>query len=285
MRNARAVEVISIEAPTPARTIGKRVAKVSLSAMLIIMAAQAAWLEHELPPASLANIEISVTESAPVKTKGSSHEMTPLRPMRVDTALQALYPVPGAGVGDLLLDEKFPSLRDWIHPVTNSPELVPPQSGRHFGAPRPTLEVIRPECGEGHCGIDLDGPRGRPLVSVADGVVVRIERSELGLDGRSGRYVKIEHDDGTLTAYMHMDDIADGLQVGDHVEGGQYIGTLGATAVFEAAPHCHFSLEIPNHSGMQGDNTDTHYVDPAPFLARAHIVKVPDRRRAEKPAI
>ena len=31
---------------------------------------------------------------------------------------------------------------------------------------------------------------------------------------------RIEHDDGTLTAYMHLDDIADGLEVGDRVEAG-----------------------------------------------------------------
>ena len=90
----------------------------------------------------------------------------------------------------------------------------------------------------GHCGVDLDGPEGRPVVAVADGVVVRVERHELGLDGKSGRYVRIEHDDGTLTAYMHLDEIADGLELGDHVDGGQYIGTLGATAVYAvgAAP-------------------------------------------------
>ena len=115
--------------------------------------------------------------------------------------------------------------------------------------------------------------------------MVRVERSELGLDGRSGRYVRIEHDDGSLTAYMHMDDVADGLEVGDHVEAGQYIGTLGATAIYASLPHLHFSLEIPNRAGSLGDITDTHYVDPAPFLARASIAKIPDRRHAIKPAI
>ncbi len=114
---------------------------------------------------------------------------------------------------------------------------------------------------------------------------MRVERHELGLDGRSGRYVRIEHEDGTLTAYMHLDDVLDGLEVGDHVNGGEYIGTLGATAVYESVPHLHFSLEIPNQPGYHGDNTDTHYVDPAPFLVRAAIAPAPDRRRATKPAM
>ncbi len=190
------------------------------------------------------------------------------------------YPIPS--VNGQLLSETYPSLIDWIHPVADAIEKMPPEPSRHFGADRQGVE--RAECGEGHCGVDLDGPRGRALVSVADGVIVRVERHELGLDGRSGRYVRIEHDDGTLTAYMHLDDVADGLDVGDRVDGGQYLGTLGATACYEAAPHLHFSLELPNHPGTHGDNTDTHYVDPAPFLVRSHLAPAPDRRRGTKPA-
>jgi hypothetical protein len=46
---------------------------------------------------------------------------------------------------------------------------------------------------------------------------------------------------------------------------------LGATAVFQSPPHLHFSLEVPAHPGLHGDVTDTHYVDPAPFLVRSTI--------------
>ena len=97
--------------------------------------------------------------------------------------------------------------------------------------------------------------------------------------------MRIEHTDGTLTAYMHLDTIADGLEVGDQVVAGQYLGTLGATACYRAAAHLHFSLELPNHPGRHGDNTDTRYIDPAPFLVRARVVAVPDRRHARKPAL
>lgn len=180
------------------------------------------------------------------------------------------------------LDEEFPSLLDWVHPVTGTTEHMPEQQSRWFGAERKGIE--RSECGAGHCGVDLDGPEGRPVVAVSDGTVVRVERHELGLDGKSGRYVKIEHDDGTLTAYMHLDDIADGLEVGDRVDGNQYIGTLGSTAVYGSVPHLHFSLEVPNVPGRHGDNTNTHYVDPSPFLLRASISPVPERKHAIKPA-
>lgn len=240
------------------------------------LAGLALFAAHARPShaaSSLATIDLAEHEKLPMKTILTSREDVP--------SLDARWPIPTEAGQPL--DELYPSLVDWIHPVTGSEEHMPEQASRHFGAER--KGIMRTECGAGHCGVDLDGPRGRPIVAVADGIVVRVERHELGLDGRSGRYVRIEHDDGTLTAYMHLDDIADGLEVGDHVDGGQYIGTLGATAVYSAAPHLHFSLEVPNDPRQHGDNTNTHYVDPAPFLVRAKIVSIPDRKHAIKPAM
>jgi len=271
VKDARGVEEVTIIAPAPrsrmrfAAVGGAALAGLALC-VLLVRPTHAAN--------SLATIDLAEHESLPLKTITTTRENAP--------SLDLRWPIPSEGGQHL--DELYPSLVDWIHPVTGSDEHMPEQASRHFGAER--KGVTRTECGAGHCGVDLDGPRGRPVVAVADGTVIRVERHELGLDGRSGRYVRIEHDDGTLTAYTHLDDIADGLEVGDHVDGGQYIGTLGATAVYSAAPHLHFSLEIPNHPGaLHGDNTDTHYVDPAPFLVRAKIVSIPDRKHAIKPAM
>ena len=267
---SRGVEEVTVVAPSPRR--GARWLAWGTAAVVacVVGAAHATAPSHH---SSAPVIDLDVPETVAVKTEGVAREVAP--------SVDETFPVPV--LAGQRLDELYPSLVDWIHPVTGTEELYPAQPSRHFGAERAGIE--RRECGAGHCGVDLDGPRGRPVVAVADGVVVRVEHHELGLDGRSGRYVRIEHDDGTLTAYMHLDDIADGLEVGDHVDGGQYIGTLGATAVYSAAPHLHFSLEIPNHPGQHGDNTDTQYVDPAPFLMRANIVSIPDRRHGVKPAM
>lgn len=259
--------------PTPrlVRVLGGAVVG---SMLVAIVVGQWTWGEMAPPlPASLANVEVAPpAEPVRLRVEDTAHERVPPRLVTVETELEARYEVPvRAGVR---LDEMFPTLRAWTHPVTGAGELMPEQSSRHFGAHREGID--RPECGEGHCGIDLDGPRGQPIVAVAAGTVVRVELSELGLDGRSGRYVRIEHDDGTLTAYMHMDDVAD-VHVGQRVAAGQYLGTLGATAVFSSAPHLHFSLEIPAHPGQHGDTTDTHYVDPAPFLVRSTIAAPPSR--------
>jgi murein DD-endopeptidase MepM/ murein hydrolase activator NlpD len=259
--------------PTPrlVRVLGGTV----IGSMLVaIVIGQWTWGEMAPPPAaSLANVDLAApAEPVAFRLIDTAHEGLPARIATVETEIEARYEVPVQG--GVRLDERFPSLRAWTHPVTSSPELMPERVSRHFGAHREGIE--RPECGEGHCGVDLDGPRGRPLVAVAAGTVVRVERSERGLDGRSGRYVRIEHDDGTLTAYMHMDDVAD-VRVGDRVAASQYLGTLGATAVFASAPHLHFSLEVPAHPGLHGDHGDTRYVDPAPFLVRATIAPTSHR--------
>jgi murein DD-endopeptidase MepM/ murein hydrolase activator NlpD len=261
--------------PVPYRAI--RFAATSIAVMALAGLGFAQWQmneTHPLPAAALAQVQLGSSEdvATSVKLGGAQHESIPERVATVETQLESRYAVPQLESG-LALDEQFPSLRGWTHPVTNSPELMPEQASRHFGSAR--IGIERPECGAGHCGVDLDGPRGRPIVAVAVGTVVRIEHSELGLDGKSGRYVKIEHDDGALTAYMHLDSIEDGLRVGQRIAAGQVVGTLGATATYVAPPHCHFSLEVPNHPGTHGDNTDTHYVDPAPFLVRATIAPDP----------
>ncbi len=254
-------------------------AVIAASALIGLGFARWAWAS---PDASSANLELGSAEPDGGRIEATSREQIPDGPLfHIRTEVEAKYAMPLEGGAPL--DQVFTSLNGWVHPVTSTDELVPEQGSRLFGSQRTGIERV--ECGSGHCGVDLDGPRGRPIVAVARGTVVRVERSELGLDGRSGRYVRIEHDDGSLTAYMHMDDVADALQVGDHVEGGQYLGTLGATAVYSAPPHLHFSLELPDHPGHHGDNTETHYINPAPFLARATIAKTPVRRHAIKPAL
>lgn len=268
---------VMVSAP-PARSRRRAAIAAALAVSTLVGLGTARVTLGSTPAPALANLDL--VEGEPAHASGTgTRETAPPRPVHIETALEARYPMPTLDGEDL--DSVYPSLRGWIHPVTSSAELMPELASRHFGAAREGVE--RPECGAGHCGIDLDAPRGRPLVAVADGVIVRVERAELGADGRSGRYVRIQHDDGTLTAYMHMDEVAE-LQVGDHVLAGQYIGTLGATAVGNTPPHCHFSLELPNSAAAKGDVRDTHYIDPAPFLVRSTIVKTPDRRHAVKPS-
>jgi murein DD-endopeptidase MepM/ murein hydrolase activator NlpD len=273
VRHARGVEEVTVIAPPPPRQIPFAAIGAVLGVAAIAVASYS--LRVKLPAASLATINFDGGETLALGATLIEHEAAP--PI-IDPRDE--HPVPV--VDGVPLDELYPSLLDWIHPVVDTEEALPEQRTGRFGAGRDG--VSRTECGRGHCGIDLTGPVGRPIVVVGDGVVVRVEHSELGRDGRSGRYVRVEHADGSLTSYMHLDTITQDLQVGDRVDGGQQIGTLGATAVRSAAPHCHFALELPNVPGTHGDNVNTHYVDPAPYLVRASVARAPDRRHAIKPA-
>lgn len=245
------------------------VAAVLLSSWTMSGAGAAATsLDGALPSELSTEIELE----QPLTRGPSAHaanDSMPTAPVEAAAAsLASHWPMP---VWDgVPLDEVYPSLRGWVHPVTNAQEIVPESGGRKFGAVREG--IMRAECGGGHCGVDLDGPRGQPMVAAAAGRVVRVEHSEMGRDGRSGRYVRIEHEDGTLTAYMHLDLIAEGLSVGDRVDAGQYIGTLGASGILASAPHCHFTLELPLSDQIHGDHTQTRYIDPSPFLARSRVV-------------
>jgi murein DD-endopeptidase MepM/ murein hydrolase activator NlpD len=248
------------------------------SAALALVLVQNASARADIA-ASNVNVDVTDQEGTSLRARSTVQEIVPPEPPHdhlpePSRDLESAHPIP-VDDGGKPLDEKYKTLRDWVHPITAAAERFPWSPGRHFGAHRNGID--RAECGEGHCGVDLDGPRGRPLVAVSAGVLVVVERRERGGDGLSGRFVRIQHGDGTLTSYMHMDEVDADLQVGDHVEQGQYLGTLGSTAVSRSVPHVHFALEIPA-SGRPL------FIDPAPFLVRARIADVPERRHPIKPA-
>jgi murein DD-endopeptidase MepM/ murein hydrolase activator NlpD len=248
-------------------------ASVGFAALALVISQAAAGGEAS----AQVSVEVGLDESTSLRAANAEREVVPPKPTAVQARrLTDKLAIPTDDKGKPL-DEKFSSLASWVHPIVDAGELFPYNPGRHFGARREGVE--RAECGEGHCGVDLDGPRGRALVAVADGVLTTVERRELGADGRSGRMIRIQHDDKTFTSYMHLDEIDPHLQVGNRVSAGQYIGTLGDTAV-PNVPHLHFSLELPLHKWGGA----TQYIDPAPFLVRATVADAPIRKHSIKPA-
>jgi len=152
----------------------------------------------------------------------------------------------------------------WIHPVAGALEVLPTVHSRRFGAERPGNRPSH--CRRGHCGVDLTGPRGTPIVAVLPGTVAHVEESR---GNRSGRYVRIEHEDGSSTSYMHLDRIAPDLQVGQTVDAGAMLGTLGRTGIHHSDPHLHFQIEVPRGKYHR-------FVDPEPMLADAVVIDVLD---------
>lgn len=137
------------------------------------------------------------------------------------------------------------------HPDTDatSPPLeVPPEPTPRPGSRTlpglgrfvaPTSGTITSTFGDDreHGGIDIANTFGAPIVAVADGEVI-----SAGPAQGFGLWVRIRHDDGTITTYGHNN--TNLVSVGQRVEAGQKIATVGNRGV-STGPHLHFEVETP----------------------------------------
>jgi murein DD-endopeptidase MepM/ murein hydrolase activator NlpD len=258
---------------TPSRDRMRLFAGVAGAMAFAIVIGCAARAQTHASPSALVMADVVSHESVSLRVATLAHEEIPAKRRKAEVDDGSKIPT----LDGAPLDDKYPTLKDWVHPISGAEEKMPADSKRHFGALRHGID--RPECGRGHCGVDLHGPRGRPIIAVSAGTVVRVERRRDGGDGMSGRFVKIRHEDGTYTTYMHLDSIVGGLDVGDRVQQAQYIGKLGSTGVAPDAPHLHFGLEIPNRGKQRSDAFNAHYINPAVFLNRSRISPIPELKR------
>ena len=101
-----------------------------------------------------------------------------------------------------------------------------------------------------HYGIDIMCGLGAPIVATAGGVVEVVEEGA----GSWGTYVKINHGSGVSTMCAHMIAGSPTVQVGQLVNAGDLVGSVGTTGN-TTAPHCHFEVWV---NGAR--------VDPVPWL-------------------
>jgi murein DD-endopeptidase MepM/ murein hydrolase activator NlpD len=87
-----------------------------------------------------------------------------------------------------------------------------------------------------HDGIDLAGPMRSPIYASAPGRVVHA-----GWKGALGRTVEIDHGNGILTRYAHLQRTS--VKRGQKVSFGQKIGQLG-TSGRSTGPHLHYEIRV-----------------------------------------
>jgi len=87
-----------------------------------------------------------------------------------------------------------------------------------------------------HAGIDMPARRGAAIVATAAGQVADVGEYIL-----SGRTVLIDHGQGAVSAYFHLDTAL--VAKGDMVRAGQRIGRVGATGL-ATGPHLHFGMYV-----------------------------------------
>ncbi len=130
--------------------------------------------------------------------------------------------------------------------AARAPLVVKPAEGAYtsgFGA----------RWGSFHKGIDIANAVGTPILAAADGVVI-----DAGPAGGYGNWVRIRHEDGTITLYGHMETIE--CSVGQTVRAGQRIAGMGSRG-WSTGSHLHFEVHPAG-----GDA-----IDPAPWLAARGI--------------
>lgn len=108
-----------------------------------------------------------------------------------------------------------------------------------------------------HDGVDLAAPLGTPVHAAASGRVVEAGRAPDG-----AVVVAIQHADGTMTRYAHLEpDLP--VRVGAEVRAGDVIGSVGLTGE-TTGPHLHFEL-------WRNGTT----IDPMPWLQAGHLPGAP----------
>lgn len=113
------------------------------------------------------------------------------------------------------------------------------------------------EPGYRHCGIDIWGEKGTPIVASRSGVVSSDETTDT-LDGY-GICVVVYHGDGTSAYYAHMDSRI--VSDGDYVEQGQVIGYMGETGDAYGV-HLHFEIRTDTAEDWVWGTA----IDPEPFV-------------------
>lgn len=120
------------------------------------------------------------------------------------------------------------------------PPVVKPAEGR-------LTSGFGPRWGTNHNGIDIANKIGTPIKAVTDGEVINAGPAQ-----GFGQWVRVRHNDGTISVYGHIDTY--GVKVGQRVRAGEQIATMGNKGQ-STGPHLH--LEI-----IEGGRK----IDPLPWL-------------------
>lgn len=102
---------------------------------------------------------------------------------------------------------------------------------------RPILGGRKTQGLHGYNGVDLATYSGAPIFAAADGDVIISQN--YGWNGGYGKYMVINHDNGTQTLYAHMSETL--IKVGTRAVRGQMIGLVGSTGR-STGSHLHFEI-------------------------------------------
>ena len=192
----------------------------------------------ENTPAPTPPAEEAVETPVPTERQEPLHFVFPTPHVPILAWRPALYPAPWA----LTPYDHFYFTR----PIAAN-EVNWPLANYRYGGIFPGLEEVI------HTGIDIDAPRGAPVLAAAAGKViwtgVGLISMEENPDDPYGIAVLIRHDFGYQgdvleTAYAHLSQVD--VLPGQRVEAGQRLGLVGDTGL-TTGPHLHFEVRVFHH--------------------------------------
>ena len=140
--------------------------------------------------------------------------------------------------------------RDHYSKVDVDIDFLAPVSGTRTGS-FGRRRVFNGQKRRPHSGMDFAAAKGTPVLAPSAGKVI-----ELGDFFFSGNMVYLDHGQGLISLFAHLDEID--VVLGEQVKKGQVVGKVGSTGR-ATGPHLHWSL------GLNGS-----WIDPALFLGAAN---------------
>ena len=118
------------------------------------------------------------------------------------------------------------------------------------------------------------GDFGDPVVASAAGTVSFVD--VVGRDSY-GRFVVVRHGGGWETRYAHLSVVA--VRVGDHVDRGDRLGSVGSTGVSTGA-HLHYEQRYHGARSGHASSSGSRRLRACASTRRGAVRPVPRRRRA-----
>ncbi|SNS44060.1 M23 family metallopeptidase [Rhodococcoides kyotonense] len=248
--------------PTPPTALKGRAAVLAVAAGAVVAAGQAVVDHESTTPNTSEEVALAagaapaapgiVATAAPEAAEYAT-DTTETSPSSAPQILNVANPVDLSQFNDLLAKgQRFSEERAAREAAARRPLFVLPAVGTYTSNFGTRWGVL-------HAGVDIANSIGTPILAVADGKVI-----DAGPASGFGMWVRLQHADGTITVYGHIDSA--NVTVGQEVMAGDQIARMGNRG-FSTGPHLHFEVHLPGEAK----------IDPLPWLASRGISLGPEQ--------
>jgi murein DD-endopeptidase MepM/ murein hydrolase activator NlpD len=150
-------------------------------------------------------------------------------------AVGAILDIPGGEMPEQTEESSTPQRTKDVRVANET--VTPTQTTQTGYYTHPVPGAVRTQGRHGYNAVDFGAAIGTSIVASASG---RVTKSvPYGWNGGYGKFIVVEHNNGTETLYSHLSDVV--VRRGQRVAQGQVIGYVGDTGR-STGPHLHFEV-------------------------------------------